>query len=568
MDLQAPTAGCSTCHQLLDRYCSLTGAVLELARRDLGRFEFLWRVAQAVLESSVADELVWWLREPRGWLCCSARPVQAGATGLRVSLLRPEARAGTSAQGGGGLARRAALRAGPPPPVLEALRAGGGVWCAEMPLVVTGAARSWTLEGPVGARSVALVPLVAQDEQMGYLELRAACRGAFGREEASLAAVQAQTIALAAANQRARRRLRERIKELDCLYELVRLANSADSLSLQEVLRGALRLLPPGWQHPGLVEARIELDGQEVRSPAYRETELRLSAPLVVRSRRRGVVEVVYRARPTGPGPDVFLPEEVHLLQAVASEVAGIVERREERAERGRLQEQLRHADRLASLGQLAAGMAHELNEPLASVLGFAELAQAAEGLPEGVRADLGRIVSASLRARDIVRQLRLFARQGPERRERTELNLVVKEAGFLMERHCARQGVTLRYALADQLPPVLVDGVQIHQVLTNLAFNAVHAMPGGGSLTLSTGPAADGGVLLRVADTGSGMSAGVLAKALLPFYTTKGPEQGTGLGLSVVDGIVRAHGGSLQLRSQEGEGTEVLVVLPAAQGE
>lgn len=570
MDSRLPAPGCTTCHDLLDRYCALTGAVLDLARRDLGRFDFLWRVAQAVLASSGADELVWWLDDPRGRLRCLARPAAGGATGLQVSLLKSEGKGEGSAAVRARLELMDALAAGRVPAGRPELLSGGGVWLPEVPVPLPSAEGlqqalgSLALQGPPGVGSLVLVPLVVHEESVGYLELRSVRRGAFARDEAELFAVQAQTIALAASNQRAHARLNERVKELHCLYELVRLANRPEGCTLDDLLQGTVRLLPPAWQHPGLAQACIELDGRVVRSPGFLEGRLRLEAPLVLRGRRRGTVSVVYRAPPGLRGPEVFLPEEEHLLQAVASEVAGIIERQEDRAERGRLQKQLRHADRLATLGQLAAGMAHELNEPLANILGFAQLAQGAEGLGDDVGADLGRIVEASLRARDIVRQLRLYARQGPEQREPTDVNALVREGSFLVASRCARQGVELVHELAPALPPVLADRVQVHQVLVNLAMNAVQAMPEGGTLTVVTGVRPDGDVLFEVRDTGCGMAPEVQEQALLPFYTTKGPEQGTGLGLAVVDGIVSAHGGTLELHSAVGQGTVVRVVLPS----
>jgi signal transduction histidine kinase len=240
------------------------------------------------------------------------------------------------------------------------------------------------------------------------------------------------------------------------------------------------------------------------------------------------------------------------------------VERRETEEEKDRLQEQLRHADRLATIGKLAAGVAHELNEPLGSILGFAQLAKKSAGLPSQAVQDLDRIVSASLHAREVIRKLMLFARQMPPRRSRLDLNRVVKEGLYLFEARCARQKIELALSLEADLPEVYADPTQLTQVLTNLVVNAVQAMPGGGKLSVETRADAEA-VILRIEDTGKGMSPEVKKQIFLPFFTTKEVDRGTGLGLAVVHGIVTAHQGTIRVDSQVGRGTRFEIRIPLA---
>jgi two-component system NtrC family sensor kinase len=356
-------------------------------------------------------------------------------------------------------------------------------------------------------------------------------------------------------------KLRERVKELSCLYEVARIADRPGAL-LEEVLRDIVELLPPAWQFPEITFGRITLDGRTYETDGFVETPYKQSAAIVVNGKQRGLIEVVYRDRrpPSYEGP--FLREERNLIDALAREVSGVVSRHQARQETAFLEDQLRHADRLATIGQLAAGVAHELNEPLSNILGFAQLAQKTEVLPESTRNDLKKIVTACLYAREIVSKLRIFARQTPAEIKETNLNDVVQEGLFFIESRCSKKGIALVRDLDPHMPKIKADPNQLLQVLTNLTVNAVQAMQDGGRLIVRT-YAREHEVALIVEDTGGGMSPEIQTKIFLPFFTTKDVDKGTGLGLSVVHGIVAAHGGVIEVDSQVAVGSKFEVRLP-----
>jgi signal transduction histidine kinase len=360
--------------------------------------------------------------------------------------------------------------------------------------------------------------------------------------------------------------LRERVKELTCLYGIAQIADRLDFPTEEVGLRIAA-LLPPAWQYPDVTSARVTIDEREFCSQGFREGPHRQSAPVLVRGRPRGIVEVFYLDHRPAADEDAFLAEERSLINEVARQVGLALERRLAEAEKTRLQEQLRHADRLATVGQLAAGIAHELNEPLGVILGYAQLQLKSFGLPDQTGRDLERIVKASLHAREIVRKLLLFAREVISEKKSARLNQVVREGIYLLESRCARAHVKLVLRLAKDLPEVFVDAGQLHQVILNLGINAVQSMPGGGQLTVSTAPAPDG-ALLAVEDTGVGIPREVLSQIFDPFFTTKDVGQGTGLGLSVVHGIVTAHGGVIRAESTVGKGSLFEIYLPAGAGQ
>jgi len=360
--------------------------------------------------------------------------------------------------------------------------------------------------------------------------------------------------------------LRERVKELTCLYGIAELSGRPEA-SLAEILRGIAELLPPAWQYPEIAAARITLDNHCHDTPGFDEgAGSSQRSELVVNGQSRGFVEVVYSGeRPLlDEGP--FLKEERNLIDTIARHVSVVIERREAREEKARLQDQLRHADRLATIGQLAAGVAHEINEPLGSILGFAQLAAKHPGVPAEVGHDLSRIVDSSMQAREIIRKLMTFARQTPPSKRSVNLTELIADGLTFFEARCTKAGVKLARELAPDLPDVTADSAQINQVLVNLVVNALQAMPDGGELRVVT-RGADGWVELLVSDKGQGMEPDVLKKIFLPFFTTKDVKEGTGLGLSVVHGIVAAHEGSIDVESRPKQGTSFTVRLPVATG-
>lgn len=360
--------------------------------------------------------------------------------------------------------------------------------------------------------------------------------------------------------------LRERVKELTCLYGIAQITGQP-GISLEQILQGIVELLPPAWQYPEITLARITVDGRSYSNPGFRDCRQKQTADIVVGSARRGVVEVVYVEEKPELDEGPFLKEERHLIDGIARQVELIIERRQAEEDRSKLQDQLRHADRLATIGLLAAGVAHELNEPLGNILGFAQLAKKCQGLPESAKQDIEKIESASLHGREVIKKLLVFARQMPPEKRRVNLNEVVEKGLYFWEARCAKAGIELACLLQSDLPEITADPAQMNQVLVNLVVNALQAMPEGGNLTVQT-LARDRQVSLIVEDTGIGMGQEVLEKVFVPFFTTKDVGQGTGLGLPVVHGIVTSHGGTIQVESKVGRGTRFEIKLPVVERE
>ncbi|HET6450246.1 MAG TPA: ATP-binding protein [Spirochaetia bacterium] len=247
--------------------------------------------------------------------------------------------------------------------------------------------------------------------------------------------------------------------------------------------------------------------------------------------------------------------------------------------EQRELQRQLVQSQKMESVGTLAGGIAHDFNNILTATLGYALLIRREINDKEAVLSHLQVLESSARRAVELTRRLLSFSRAGVSDRRPVRINDIVMEAVQLLRRTFDRS-IEIRTDCSPELPAVMGDPGQIHQVLINLCVNARDAMPHGGLLLLKTARVVDAGipglagppeesVLLEVTDTGAGIPRDVLPKIFDPFFTTKGPGEGTGLGLSIVYGIVKQHNGQIDVSSEAGTGTTFRVTLPAsAEGE
>jgi len=413
-------------------------------------------------------------------------------------------------------------------------------------------------------RSLVVIPIAVENENIGQLQLKNKSPDFFTKKDVNFYESVVQTLGIASIHRRAQVELRERVKELTCLYGIAKLVEQA-SLSLEKILQGIVELLPPAWLYPKITSARIILDKHAYATGNFQKIVHSQAANIIVDGDECGIVEVVYSEKKPELDEGPFLKEERNLIDTVAREIALIIERKQTEHDKERLQEQLRHADRLATIGQLSAGVAHELNEPIGSILGFAQLVQKYPELSEQVIQDIEKIIKASLHAREVVKKLMLFARQMPPQKTHVNLNQIVKESLYFLESRCAKEGIKVIRSLSPHLPEVIADPAQMTQVFVNIAVNAIQAMPSGGKLTIKT-RSSEKFVSLIVEDTGVGMEENIIKQIFLPFFTTKDVGQGTGLGLPVVHGIVTSHGGSINVTSDVRRGTRFEIQLPIAE--
>lgn len=547
--------------QAIDEFRILAQRVFKCANHVITRIDFLREISGIVIEHSKCDAVELWLREGNKIYRCE--DIAGIAPSFKIeTLCHLKTEDGEIATTGSNKPTLEILcnniLCGNTDSSLPCFTRNGSFWTGNVhvtPLLADARA----LLGRY--KSLAIIPLAGDSDSIGLLKLKSLKCDFFSEEGIKFYELLTQTLGFALANHQAQTALHERVKELTCLYGISQICEQ-DGVSLEVILRGIVEHLPAAWQYPETASGRIVLDNFTHVNSGFKEGGQRLSADIVVNGRNRGVVEVIYNKEKPELDEGPFLKEERSLIDAVAAQIALIVQRKQAEEEKVKLSEQLRHADRLATIGQLAAGVAHEINEPLGSILGFAQLAKKSVGLPVQTEQDIDKIMKASLHAREIVKKLMLFARQTPPRKTKVNLNKLVDEGLYFLESRCAKEGIELVRVPANMPPEITADPSQLYQVLVNLAVNAVQAMQKGGRLTVQTLDF-ENHVSLVVEDTGAGMSEEVLKQAFIPFFTTKGVGQGTGLGLSVVHGIVTAHGGSISVESKIGHGSRFQVDLP-----
>jgi len=362
------------------------------------------------------------------------------------------------------------------------------------------------------------------------------------------------------------RKLIERNKELKCMFEMTLIMESRD-YPFDEKIEKILKTIPLAFREPNHIRLCICIDEKMYTSEGYKKNSLCIETDIHINNIICGFISVCYVGIPMEQQNNsvIFLEEERHLIYSIARQLSLLLEKNEAQYRKQELMKQLRHADRLAKIGQFAAGFAHELNEPLANILGYAQLASKNHDISERLQKDLEHIIKSSLHAREIIKKLMLFSRQMPPRRLNVDLNQLVIDSLYFIESICAQKKIIIIRSLSKNTPFIKADPAQMNQVFVNLVVNAVHAMSTGGKLTISTSVSKNKkNIYLTVKDTGEGMSESVIKQIFMPFFTTKDINEGTGLGLSVVHGIIQSHDAHISVKSIVGKGSTFKISFPA----
>ncbi len=330
-----------------------------------------------------------------------------------------------------------------------------------------------------------------------------------------------------------------------------------------------------GWvlthRQPLMTNAPAETPGSSGTPPGHLEIHRFLSVPVLIDETLVGQIALANRETDYDEGC-------LRAAERLADLYALAVRRHRDDAEMGRLQRQLEQSQKMEAIGTLAGGIAHDFNNILFPIIGFTEMTldEVAEGTP--ARKNLSEVLKAADRARDLVRQILAFSRQTETERKPIHIQSIIKESLSLLRASIPRT-IDIQRSVDAGCGPVLGDPVQVHQVIMNLCTNASHAMrERGGVLSVSLSetlipPAddrvADGSIYpgtyarLTVADTGSGIPAPIQDRIFEPYFTTKGKGEGTGIGLSVAQGIIQSYGGLITVGSEPGRGTTFQVLIP-----
>jgi len=378
----------------------------------------------------------------------------------------------------------------------------------------------------------------------------------------------------------------ERIKELRCTNAVVDAVRRLKDL--KEIAKTVVCAMPSGFQYPEIATARIVYDGEAFVSGPFEESDWCLSKVFAM-GEKPGIVEVFYTEErpPADEGP--FLKEERDLIDSITHLLDEAAKREQARSEKAELEQQLLHAQKMEAIGTLAGGIAHDFNNILAAITGYTQLLMMK--LPKGsdIRPDLDEVLQASRRARDLIQQILTFSRERDEEKIPIEMIHLVKETLKFL-RSSLPSSIEFREKLSERVGIIHANPTQIHQVIMNLCTNAAHAMQEAGGVLevelrnaelglrpigayapegtrnaeLNLGPGRY--LRLTVSDTGCGMTPEIVKKIFDPYFTTKEKGVGTGLGLSVVHGIVMGHGGAVAVESEPGKGSAFHVYFPLVQ--
>ena len=369
--------------------------------------------------------------------------------------------------------------------------------------------------------------------------------------------------------------LRERVKELNFFFAVSELIEK-QNISLEEIFQGIVNLIPPAWQYAEITCARITVDGQEFRTENFRETFWKLARDINLHCDQIGLMEVCYlEERPEGDeGP--FQKEERSLINAIAERLGKIIERKrgdealkdyserleemvgERTKELRDAQEELVRKEKLAILGQLAAGVGHELRNPLGVISNAVYYLETILSDADETTKEYLELISSEVRTSEmIVSDLLDLSRTRPAERERIEVFELITQ---ILDRRNPPEGVEVDTQITPDLRPLFVDPRQTVLVFDNLITNAYQAMTEGGKLTIQAKTEEDR-VHVSITDTGCGIPKENMEKLFEPLFTTK--AKGIGLGLAVSKNLVEANRGSIEVVSEEDKGSTFTIILP-----
>ena len=350
--------------------------------------------------------------------------------------------------------------------------------------------------------------------------------------------------------------LKERIKELTCLYEGSSILVNADETNHEETYRSIAQSIKIGFQYPTDTEVVIE-QGEFTVMTGKIKTFKKLISTIQLFKKEAGSIQVYLNKTELD-----FLPEEQPLIDNIALKISDYLERLAIKKNELLLRQQMEHADRLTIIGELTAGIAHELNTPLANILGFAELLRDNLSDHDSAASDVDKIIKNAMFSREVVKKLMFFAHAIPQEKKEVNIIPVVRDALDLLDAAFKKEQVRYDFHIDQDSILLKVDAVQLTQIIINLVINAIYFSPKNGLVDIRITQENDE-VVFDISDEGSGLTDEALDKIFQPFFTTKPTGEGSGLGLSVVHGIVTSHNGSITAQNRADRGALFTVRLP-----
>ncbi|MDN3593505.1 sensor histidine kinase [Zunongwangia endophytica] len=353
-------------------------------------------------------------------------------------------------------------------------------------------------------------------------------------------------------------RLKERVKELTCLYSISSVLRK-HSNDIQKTLEEVCEITKNAWRYPKATIVQLKYTTFQIETALIPNHHIFQESKLSDHKANSGKIRVYYNAEYYDQKD--FLEEEQQLLNQIAIEISDFFERESIKEREELVRRKAEHNDRLAILGEITAGIAHELNTPLGNILGFAELIQE-HNQDEQTINDLEKIIKASIYSREIVKKLMFFACEMPHQKQPQQVKPIIEQALSLLGPNLKKAGITCNFEIEKDNIVIPLDIVQFTQIIFNLVINAIYVSPPKSIILISVTHTKNN-ILMEIKDQGPGIPKALRKKVFHPFYSTKPLGEGSGLGLSVVHGIVKAHQGEIKILENIPTGSNFQILLP-----
>lgn len=353
-------------------------------------------------------------------------------------------------------------------------------------------------------------------------------------------------------------KLIERVKELTCLYEVSKIISHSNSVDLK-VLKKIILSIKNAWKHSDDATVEIQiLDHYITTSKLPKSTVFQISL-INIPEANPGYIKVHYPQNKFKHNQ--FLTDEQKLLNTLAIEIANYIEKYHTLEKKAALRRTIERMNRLYILGEMTTGIAHELNNPLANILGYAELIKLNNNDPEN-DADITTIINSVIYTREIVKKIMLFSREMPHQTQYVTIKPIITFALSFLKPNFQKKEIKSELLFQNDDITAKVDSVQLTQILFNILINAIHASPQNSTIrtTIETDKE---NLIIKIEDQGSGIPDDLKHKIFEPFFTTKDANIGYGLGLSVIQNIVKKHNGEIIVQNNFPTGTIFIIKLP-----
>lgn len=356
------------------------------------------------------------------------------------------------------------------------------------------------------------------------------------------------------------KKLKERIKELTCLYNVSSYIANCNLFDLDPTFKAIANSLREAivYSQEGFVE--LKLGDDLVYSGKKSDEQVFLIISIKVFNQPYGSIKIGYPKSKYKEND--FLEEEKQLVRTLASEIGNLIERKQILDKEEVTKRQMERADRLSILGEITAGIAHELNTPLANILGFTELLKERFADDAVALNDLDRIISSAIFSREVVKKLMFFSCEMPQQMSLVDINPIIKDAINLIKPSLVKKNIQVLLDFNEPEIHLRVDAIQLTQVVFNLVINALYFSPKDGKIHIEVNNQKRE-VVFIIKDQGSGINPDISEFVFNPFYTTKPVGEGSGLGLSVVHGIIKSHKGTIKFENNSPSGTVFTLTFP-----